>query len=137
MYWFIFEIIKINIWSYVNQFHYFNREKLLFPNIRLPIYINLNNIIVHILIIFIQMAEKRKGKTRDNENKIPTKSSSPTKELTNECAWVPLTGIPNNLPARTLLVPWKPESGRLVDVGIMSEAGKQNGIKDWLRKDED
>ena len=35
-------------------------------------------------------------------------SSIEVNDETNECAWVPLTGMPNNLPARTLLVPSKP-----------------------------
>lgn len=36
---------------------------------------------------------------------LPTfRSSSPWKEATNECAWVPLTGMPKRFPAATFVI---------------------------------
>lgn len=35
-------------------------------------------------------------------------SEKPVNDVINACAWVPLTGILNNFPANTLLVPSKP-----------------------------
>ena len=34
----------------------------------------------------------------------------------NACAWVPFTGIPHNLPAKTLLVPSNPKDNEIIKI---------------------
>ena len=34
----------------------------------------------------------------------------------NACAWVPFTGIPHNLPAKTLLVPSNPKNNEITKI---------------------
>lgn len=34
----------------------------------------------------------------------------------NACAWVPFTGIPHNLPAKTLLVPSNPKDNEISEI---------------------